>query len=117
MSNCPTCGQRMPQRKTATARPDDAATSWKVAVKIEDSGRAGTIRRNIAERLREDGSFGGTTAELSRALGVKIQSVTPRMVELQSMGLARKTNDTRVNDGCEREVWVYVNPAPQASLW
>lgn len=97
--------EQRPEALEPTARRGDPATSYQAAAAI--AGRAGSIRAKIMQALEAAGRDGLTAEECAAATGKLLQSVTPRMRELDARGLAKKNGHTRTGTaGVQREVWV-----------
>lgn len=60
---------------------------------------AETLRRLVLEFFQSRGLFGATTDEMSLALGMHLNSVAPRRVELERAGFLRKAGFRRKTRG------------------
>jgi hypothetical protein len=78
----------------------DSETSRAAAREIEP--HADTMRAAVLEAIRKRGEYGATRAELVTALGMPVNSVTPRVWELVRAGLAYETSATRLTPSGRR---------------
>lgn len=68
--------------------------------------RAPTDRATILEYLLAQGAHGATNEEISDALGIKLQTVCPRMLELRQADQAVSAGRRKTRSGRDAEVWV-----------
>lgn len=88
--------------KRETSR--DAAESMRSASAIQ--------RQEVLAFIQRAGSYGVTREEISRGLGIKIQSVTPRVLELLGTEV-KETDDRRPTySGRMAKVLVAIAPKP-----
>jgi DNA-binding MarR family transcriptional regulator len=86
------------------ARTTDPVTSSRAAARVNVKRINGLILRV----LRSRGPM--TTEEISKAIRIRLQSVTPRMAPLVVKGFVRNTGKTRKgSSNRERIVWELVN--------
>jgi hypothetical protein len=86
------------------ARRSDPETSHTAAKRT--APKAGELRRAVLGALWAR-SEGLTAPQLAAMVGARDGSISPRMVELERLGLARRTGEKRRIDGRgPAEVWV-----------
>ncbi len=70
-------------------------------------GRSGNQRHRIYDYIIDCGFRGATDDEISVALGISLNSVRPRRVEIYELGLISRSGQTRDNvNGNACDVWV-----------
>lgn len=105
----------MEGRTEPSARVDDPETAHAAARAV--TFRVGSIRARLVAELARVGLRGATCDDLHAATGINLQSITPRLIELERMGLVRRTAETRAGaTGSQRIVWAEVREARVGSL-
>lgn len=74
--------------------------------------RAPTDRVAILEYLQAQGERGATNEEISEGLGIKLQTVCPRCLELRQAGEVVSAGRRATRSGRMAEVWVLQRFAP-----
>lgn len=101
-----------PRGLEPTARNTDPGTSWAASKRVA----AGNIRWRILAALATRGPYGAICDELPPLTSALLQSITPRMRELEKRGLAMRAGTLRTGAaGVDREVWI-ISDAGRALL-
>jgi len=100
------------------ARTSDPGTSHAAAATMRVTGKAKSLRAEIYYYLAERGEHGATVDEISDAVslkrGTRIDSISPRMAELEDRGLAFKSVFTRKGKrGNAKTVYIATTSYPQ----
>jgi hypothetical protein len=86
------------------ARRSDPETSHTAAKRV--APKAGALRRAVLGALRAR-SDGMTAPEIAVLIGARDGSISPRMIELERVGLVRRTGAKRRNAGRgPAEIWM-----------
>lgn len=86
-------------------------TSEEAAHSMKDKARR--ARAKVFARIRQMREFGGTRDEVEVALGMAMQTVSPRFVELEAQGAIRKNGQKRrTRQGRLANVYVAVEYLP-----
>lgn len=84
------------------ARHEDPGTSKEAAAKLDASG----LLQLVLEHLQACGERGATSEEVANAVGVDLQSISPRFAQLQRAGKIWKDGTKRPgSSGRKRQVW------------
>jgi prophage antirepressor-like protein len=92
----------------APAPPASNPTTSRAAARAIEPVAA-TFRRRVLDVLRSRGAHGATDQEMQDALGMNPSNQCPRRQELQKMGLARDSGNTRATrSGRKAIVWTAI---------
>ena len=93
-----------PMPEPPRVRTSDPATSHAAARALEP--KLGHLQMRILGTLNSAYSRGCTTGEIARSIGEPRDSISPRMVPMEDLGLVARTGDTRkLEGGRQQEVW------------